>query len=215
MSVSNRSESLRRVIVCLWLQPPFLYLPSFTDDGVDLFPIAWTVVRETKICSLDNTGIQIPFIFWPHKMISHQSEMSSSECSINQIWYNQHQTDNSLGKNTHMQTHIHKSDTASLKSPEPHCVLAQQKQPIGNMQPETRRLPQRASHRPQSRDTPRVLLIQAGREPQPAIQPFSANMHRTTEIHKHRHPCCCVPFLSRALLKMGFVSQVCLEFITD
>lgn len=73
--------------------------------------------------------------------------------------------------------HTQKGDTASLKSPEPHCVLAQQKQPIGNMQPETRRLPQRASHRPQSRDTPRVLLIQAGTEPQPVIQPFSANTH--------------------------------------
>lgn len=57
--------------------------------------------------------------------------------------------------------HIHKNDTASLKSPAPHCVFAQQKQPIGNMQPETRSLPQRASHRPQSRDTPHVLLILA------------------------------------------------------
>lgn len=54
------------------------------------------------------------------------------------------------------------------------------------MQPETRSLPPRASHRPQSRDTPRVLLIQAGREPQPAIQLFSANTHCLTENHKQR-----------------------------
>lgn len=50
------------------------------------------------------------------------------------------------------------------------------------MQPETRSLPQRAAHRPQSRDTPHVLLIQAGREPQPAVRPFSANSHAPTKI---------------------------------
>lgn len=50
------------------------------------------------------------------------------------------------------------------------------------MQPETRSLPQRAAHRPQSRDTPHVLLNQAGREPQPAVRPFSANSHAPTKI---------------------------------
>lgn len=81
----------------------------------------------------------------------------------------------------------HKSDAASLKSPDSHCVLVQQKQPIGSMQPETRSLPQRASHRPQSRDTPRVLLNQASREPQPATRPFSANIHRPAENNQVRH----------------------------
>lgn len=74
----------------------------------------------------------------------------------------------------------HESDTASLRRPEFYCVLAKQKQPIGSVQPETRSPPQRASHRPQSRDTPRVLLIQAGREPQPAIQPFCAKTSTQT-----------------------------------
>lgn len=88
----------------------------------------------------------------------------------------------------------HGSDTASLRSPESHCVLVKQKQPIGNVQPETRSPPQRASHRPQSRDTPRVLLIQAGREPRPAIQPFSANTstHRKSQTQIYWPVCLAV-----------------------
>lgn len=98
----------------------------------------------------------------------------------------------------------HGSDTASLRSLESHCILVQQKQPIGSMQPETRSPPQRASHRPQSRDTPRVLLIQTGREPQPAIQPFSANTS-TQADRKHTHIDQFVQILSNAVLEMHAV----------
>lgn len=135
--------------------------------------------------------------------------MSSMKCDVISVSVNRQNKKNKK-KQTSTHRHTQKGDTASLKSPEPHCVLAQQKQPIGNMQPETRRLPQRASHRPQSRDTPRVLLIQAGTEPQPVIQPFSANTH-TTENDKRGHPRCFVQLTSRPPLKMGVVNQVCLE----
>lgn len=64
-----------------------------------------------------------------------------------------------------------KNDTASLRSPESHCVLVKQKQPIENMQHETRSQAQRASHSPQSTDTPRVLPIQASRQRTTACDP--------------------------------------------
>lgn len=78
-----------------------------------------------------------------------------------------------------------KSDTASLRSLESHCVLVKQKQPIGNMQPETRSPAHRASHRPQSRDTPGVLLIQTEKHrllPNHLVQTLPNNQKN----HKHR-----------------------------
>lgn len=130
---------------------------------------------ECSPCTLDE---RITLAFRLHSYAdytkwSHQYEMISSEwkCFINGIWYNQHQTDAFLKR-------ARKWHCIFKKSP---CVLVKQKQPIGSVQPETRGPPQRASHRPQSRDTPHVLLIQAGREPQPVIQPFSANTSTQTQ----------------------------------
>lgn len=81
------------------------------------------------------------------------------------------------------------------------------------MQPETRSLPQRASHRPQSRDTPRVLLNQASREPQPAIRPFSANIHRPTENNQVRHTDHFVGLTSSEILK-SYMWAICLHSVS-
>lgn len=81
---------------------------------------------------------------------SHQCEMISSElkCFINGIWCNQHQI-NGLSPT------LHRKWYCIFKKPGVSLCFVKQKQPIRNMQPETRSLAHRAALRPQSRDTPK------------------------------------------------------------